>query len=285
MLFPQCASASVHCPFPHLLSSTLQIFLEMVLIGREDTLLQLAKTDKEKSGRQLLALLTLDDAFTSDKTRKSLHKNAFALMKLRRYRDAAAVFLLADPPYLKEACSVLSKQYGDPMLALLVARLVEHRAGVRRAAALSVAAAGATTPTSVALSAGVLAGSGGYALGSASRVLLQSDILPGLVEAQQLGSAGLSAIASESLSSTSTPYQAFERSGVGALCLVCALWLQDRRLLSDTCQTLFGPNSLVDSCLEDCGKARFVTLNSSSSNLLCLLFSQAVVNALTLDRL
>jgi hypothetical protein len=250
------------CWFPHstllLLSKLLasaQIFLEMVLIGREDTLLQLAKTDKEKSGRQLLALLTLDDSFTSDKTRKALHKNAFALMKLRRYRDAAAAFLLADPPYVKEACSVLSKQHGQPMLALLVARLVEHKLAQRR-----VTASGSTDPTAV------VAGTSGYALGTTSRLLLQSEILPGLVTASKsstlraaqiavtaaaVDNARSAAATPFTLVDTATaPYAGYQGVAASILSLVSALWLQDKKLLGDTYSAVLGRYSLVDNCIK-----------------------------------
>jgi hypothetical protein len=237
------------------LLASVQIFLEMVLIGREDTLLQLTKTDKEKSGRQLLALLTLDDSFTSDKTRKSLHKNAFALMKLRRYRDAAAAFLLADPPYVKEACSVLSKQHGQPMLALLVARLVEHKLAQRR-----VTASGSTDPTAV------VAGTSGYALGTTSRLLLQSEILPGLVAAsksstlraaQTAASAAAAVDTARSAAATpftlvdtaTAPYAAYQGVAASILSLVSALWLQDKKHLGDTYSAVLGRYSLVDNCI------------------------------------
>jgi hypothetical protein len=105
----------------------MDIFLEMVIIGKFDVLYNFAKIDKSSSGKQLLSLLTLinddidDDCNHScssainthrstDSLRNSLRKNAFALMKLKRYKDAAATFLCANPPFVKEACSVLSQQ-------------------------------------------------------------------------------------------------------------------------------------------------------------------------------
>lgn len=60
-------------------------------------LTQLARTDRNVSGQQLLQLLTNIDHATPE-GHNSLRKNAFALMRIRRYRHAAAVFLLASPP-------------------------------------------------------------------------------------------------------------------------------------------------------------------------------------------
>jgi hypothetical protein len=254
-----------------------KIFLEMVLVGKEDTLLQLAKTDKEKSGRQLLALLTLDDGYSSEKTRKSLQKNAFALMKLHRYRDAAAVFLLADPPFIKEACSVLNRQFADPMLALLVTRLVEYRQGQRRHAAMLAMSPsiGVTTPVAALASSAivpqdvsslVLSSVEGYALGAAARALLLNDVLPSLILASQR--TGLRSIQQlrwqqeqqgrqvqpGSIAEEVAPMYATVRA-VDALLLslVCALWLQDRGVLDATLRTLCGRYSLVDACTASSG--------------------------------
>ena len=69
-------------------------------------------------------------------------------MRASRYRHAAAVFLLARPPMVREACSVLAQQGSDPYMALLVARLAERR------------------------------GEGGLLLGPAARGVLSSYVLP-----------------------------------------------------------------------------------------------------------
>jgi hypothetical protein len=70
----------------------------MVLARKVDTLLQLSKADKEESGKQLLQLLNIGSAngnsnsnskgvsvleFGSEKARRVLHKNAFALVRLQ----------------------------------------------------------------------------------------------------------------------------------------------------------------------------------------------------------
>jgi len=93
-------------------------------VGKQSLLLQLAKTDRSPSGKQLLALLSMEQ-FDVARARCTLQKNAYALLRLKRYRDAAAVFLLSRPPMVKEACSVLSKQHLDPPMAFLVARRME----------------------------------------------------------------------------------------------------------------------------------------------------------------
>jgi RAVE protein 1 C terminal len=55
-----------------------------------------------------VSLLAQD--FTSENGRNLLRKNAFALMRLTRYKHAAATFLCSEPPMVKEACSILCKQ-------------------------------------------------------------------------------------------------------------------------------------------------------------------------------
>jgi hypothetical protein len=126
----------------------------MAVIGKFEKLLQLTKMDRSTSGQQLLALLGIDGTTASGQN--SIRKNAFALLRLSRNRAAAATFLCATPPMLKEAVSVLCKQQNDPLLGFLVARLVEHRLGV-------------------AVTSGLL-------LSSTSRNILNRFILPGLKE-------------------------------------------------------------------------------------------------------
>ena len=75
-------------------------------------------------GNQLVSLLNID--FESEKGRIALHKNAFALIRLGRLRHAIACMLCSKPPMLKEACRLANARMKDPMLALLIARLVEH---------------------------------------------------------------------------------------------------------------------------------------------------------------
>ena len=125
---------------------SMNIFLDMVLCGRVTRLAQLCKTDRNVAGTQLSALLNLD--FDTRKGHAALRKNAFALMRMGRYRHAVACFLLAKPPMLREACRICVRRLGMDgkgddvgddtpssaragnelgwLIALLVARLVEH---------------------------------------------------------------------------------------------------------------------------------------------------------------
>ncbi|CAM9680211.1 unnamed protein product, partial [Choristocarpus tenellus] len=123
--------------------------LFFVILGKERTLLALAKADKpfvgsralsgsERSlhtaggraegasaGQRLERLLAHD--FTTPQGRAVSEKNAYILLRKRRYKAAAAVFLLARPAMLKEALQVILVHTKDLQLALLVARLVERR--------------------------------------------------------------------------------------------------------------------------------------------------------------
>jgi hypothetical protein len=109
----------------------------MVLVGRTDTLLNIAKADSSKTGKQLVSLLLMvDEAFNPYNTDKDkliklqtkLKKNAFALIKKHSYREAAAVFLLCPTiTMIKSSSGVLSQQYRSPFLSHLVMRLMETR--------------------------------------------------------------------------------------------------------------------------------------------------------------
>lgn len=54
------------------------------MLGKSSTLFQLSKTDRNIVGRQLQALLTND--FASSQGKKAAQKNAFALLRLQRYK-------------------------------------------------------------------------------------------------------------------------------------------------------------------------------------------------------
>jgi len=89
----------------------MDVFLDLVVIGRKkglETLNQISKVDKSVNGKQLASLIAMLGSRASDgtqcddkDTRTKLSKNAYALMRLGRYRHAAAVFLCANPPFLK----------------------------------------------------------------------------------------------------------------------------------------------------------------------------------------
>ena len=77
------------------------------MVGKTELLYQMAKGDRNVMGKQLCALLAND--FSTPQGRTTAHKNAFALMRLKRYRHAAATFLCAKPPMLKEVRWKLDK--------------------------------------------------------------------------------------------------------------------------------------------------------------------------------
>ena len=102
----------------------MDVFLDLAVIGRKkgfETLSQISKVDKSANGKQLASLLAMFGAKAGETvvegersesategpqnddkaTRTKLSKNAYALMRLGRYRHAAAVFLCANPPLLK----------------------------------------------------------------------------------------------------------------------------------------------------------------------------------------
>eukprot|EP00591_Stephanopyxis_turris_P016502 CAMPEP_0195539810 /NCGR_PEP_ID=MMETSP0794_2-20130614/50249_1 /TAXON_ID=515487 /ORGANISM="Stephanopyxis turris, Strain CCMP 815" /LENGTH=990 /DNA_ID=CAMNT_0040673863 /DNA_START=668 /DNA_END=3636 /DNA_ORIENTATION=- len=87
-------------------------------------LMNLARTDDTLTGKKFLQFLQNHD-FQSQKGRKAAEKNAYSLLRKRRYGVAAAFFLLAEPPMLKTALEVIVTNMGDLPLALCVARLVE----------------------------------------------------------------------------------------------------------------------------------------------------------------
>ena len=261
----------------------------MVLIGKEDTLLQLCKTDRNKSGKQLLALLTLDDHFVSDSARRKLQKNAFALMKLHRYRDAAAVFLLARPPFIKEACSVLCRQYNNVSMGLLVARLAERRASSGNGAGNTGAGStGASSNSTLVAPVGV----DGFVLGPVSRQLVESDLLPSFTSAVE--SSALRSVQTTHLhhtttaTNTTTATSTAEFSsvtGINAilLALVAALWLQDRAVLKSTLYRVLHKYSLVDCVTaaagggntgdghgKDCSALFFIVISWGCVCILCL---------------
>jgi RAVE protein 1 C terminal len=133
--------------------------------------LQFAKLDKNVMGGQLLSLLTQND-FTSEKGRNSLRKNAFALIRLHRYRHAAAVYLCAEPPMLKEASDVIHSYMHDPLLALFTCRVVEWRLGISNRVKQRIASS----------TSGEASEEDGFLLGPQSRRLLTMFIVPSLHE-------------------------------------------------------------------------------------------------------
>jgi len=202
---------------------SLKIFLEMVVVQKTDKLLQLAKTDRNVMGKQLLSLLGMD--FKTERGRQACHKNAFALLRLQRYKHAAAVFLCAEPPLLKEAVRVIIKHLKDPILALLIARLVERRTDAK------------PLP-------------GGFVLGTISRNIIENDILPALYAKLHEGGSQQTD-ADINYEDRSNPFSQHWGADAGMLAISCCMWLQDTKKLRET----------IDKCCR-CDIFRF---NSSSS--------------------
>lgn len=86
-----------------------------VLVG----LWRMATWSREQAATQRL----LSNNFNEPRWRTAALKNAYALMGKRRFKYAAALFLLAGN--LKDAMSVLSNQLNDMQLAIAVARVYE----------------------------------------------------------------------------------------------------------------------------------------------------------------
>ena len=191
---------------------SMKVFLELVLAGKTEKLLLLSKTDKNVMGKQLQSLLRID--FASEKGRNSLHKNAFALLRLQRYKHAVAVFLCAEPPMLREAVRVVVKYLNNPFLALLIARLVEHRRALLYSSSDKESA-----PT-------FLGHPEGCVLGPVSRDLLESELIPGL------------SVVAKQRKSDNLPREVVQKSwclsGGDAIVLlgVCGQWLQDASVYS-----------------------------------------------------
>jgi len=181
---------------------SLDVFLELVLVKKYGTLLNFTKIDKTSRGRQLLALLTLVEIDTNTNTvnttpivRNQLRKNAFSLIRLRKYKEAVATFLLADPPMLREASSVMCGQLGDPYYALLIIRIMEARIGAK-------------------------AKPGGLLLGPISRAIISDYIVP-----------SLSSVPSQSSSLSSLSKFNMKSTDSLALLFLSSLWYQDMQRL------------------------------------------------------
>jgi hypothetical protein len=184
---------------------SLDVFLELVLVKKYGTLLNFTKIDKTSRGRQLLALLTLVEIDTNTNTvnttpivRNQLRKNAFSLIRLRKYKEAVATFLLADPPMLREASSVMCGQLGDPYYALLIIRIMEARIGPK-------------------------AKPGGLLLGPISRSIISDYIVPSLSSLPSLSSSLSSTISLSKFNMKSTDTL--------ALLFLSSLWYQDMQRL------------------------------------------------------
>ena len=84
----------------------------------------IAATDRSEQGKKFLKFI-MDHDFSSERGRNAVEKNAYSLLRKRKYISAASFFLLAEPPMIKTALDVIKSQLQDPSLAFFVARLME----------------------------------------------------------------------------------------------------------------------------------------------------------------
>jgi hypothetical protein len=136
--------------------------LFFVIAKKTRTLKNLAAADQSDNGRKLFRFLTSHD-FSCERGRRAAEKNAFSLLRKCRYREAAAFFLLAEPPSLNLALETIVTKLHDIDLAFLVARLVESQS-----ASLSPISTGLTFGS-------VLGGGGGYASAGEAIVMTSTD--------------------------------------------------------------------------------------------------------------
>ncbi|KAL7458931.1 hypothetical protein ACHAWC_010739 [Mediolabrus comicus] len=85
----------------------------------------LAATDRSDSGKKFFKFIS-DNDFSSERGRNSAEKNAYSLLRKRKYASAASFFLLAEPPMIKTALDVIRLQLQDTSLAFFIARLIEN---------------------------------------------------------------------------------------------------------------------------------------------------------------
>ena len=95
-----------------------------VITGNMRMLKTIAAADRNQTGRTFLKFINSHD-FSSKRGRKAAEKNAFSLLRKRKYGPAVAFFLLAEPPILNSALSVIVTKMKDFALAFFVSRLME----------------------------------------------------------------------------------------------------------------------------------------------------------------
>lgn len=104
---------------------SMDCMLFYVVLNKKQTLINFAKADKSLEGEKLVKFLTNYD-FSTPRGRKAAEKNAFSLLRKRRYIQAASFFLLTEPPMLTSALNVIIMQMNDLSLALLVIRMMDN---------------------------------------------------------------------------------------------------------------------------------------------------------------
>jgi hypothetical protein len=106
--------------------------LFFIIAGNTRMLKAVAATDRNESGKIFLKFITSYD-FSSPRGRMAAEKNAFSLLRKRRYGPAAAFFLMAQPPMIKSALNVIVNKMDDIALAFFVARLAEGNLSAKAA--------------------------------------------------------------------------------------------------------------------------------------------------------
>ena len=104
--------------------SVMDCALYYVAMRNMKKLRAIAATDRSEQGKKFLKFI-MDHDFSSERGRNAVEKNAFSLLRKRKYISAASFFLLAEPPMIKTALDVIKSQLQDPSLAFFVARLME----------------------------------------------------------------------------------------------------------------------------------------------------------------
>ena len=104
------------------------VALWYIALGKKKTLLNLARTGDTLTDKNLVKLLQNFD-FATHSGRGVAQKNAFSLLRKRDYMFAAGVFLLAEPPMLKEAVDVMTNKGGMWQVAFWISRLIEGGIG------------------------------------------------------------------------------------------------------------------------------------------------------------
>jgi len=95
-----------------------------IATGNMKMLRAIAAIDRSISGAKFSSFITSFD-FSSTRGRTAAEKNAYSLLRKRRYIPAAAFFLLAKPPMLKSAIEIIATNMQDFSLAFFVSRLMD----------------------------------------------------------------------------------------------------------------------------------------------------------------
>jgi hypothetical protein len=141
--------------------SVMDCALYYVAMRNMKKLRAIAATDRSDSGKKFFTFIT-DHDFRSDRGRNAAEKNAYSLLRKRKYAAAASFFLLAEPPMIKTALNIIQSQMHDMSLAFFVARLIEFASKTSTGSSDSLAIGGGFNLSSMG-GGGGFAGSGNIA--------------------------------------------------------------------------------------------------------------------------